>query len=457
MLFRGIATLAGLGATLAVCTGYVLTSAASPGTPPGSASMGNESLALAPISLGNPSAVPGIETTSPDSPRLPAQAAAPSLVELTIQVRAGDTLAGVLERAGVGAREARDAIRAFSKVHSPRRIRTGDEVRIAYRPFEQDAADQEVQPGTFVGFGYNVSYEREVQVRRDEGGFVSRDRDRPVSRQTVRSEGVIESSLYLAGKRQDLPDGTLAELIRAFSFDVDFQRDIRTDDSFQVMYQRVTDEDGELVNGAEILFASLTLSGKRKAIYRFKGDDGHTEYFDDKGRSAQKALMRTPIDGARLSSGFGKRRHPVLGYTKMHRGVDFAAPRGTPIYAAGNGTIDYAGRRGSYGNYIRIRHNANYMTAYAHMKGLARGMRKGRRVSQGEIIGYVGTTGRSTGPHLHYEILRGGTQVNPLRVRMPSGRTLRGQELARFEGLRAALDARYAMLPKSPVRTASSE
>jgi len=458
MLFRGIATIAGLGATLAVCTGYVLTSAASPGSLPGTmASISDESLALAPISLGNPSAVPGIETSSPDAPRAPSQAAAPSLVELTIQVRAGDTLAKVLDRAGVDGREARDAIRAFSKVHSPRRIRKGDEVRIAYRPYEQDAADREVQPGTFIGFGYNVSHEREVQVRRDDDGFLSRDRARPVSRQTVRAEGSIDSSLYLAGTRQGLPDGTLAELIRAFSFDVDFQRDIRKDDSFQVMYDRLTDEDGELVNGGNILFASLTLSGKRKAIYRFTGDDGHTEYFDDKGRSAQKALMRTPIDGARLSSGFGRRRHPVLGYTKMHRGVDFAAPRGTPIYAAGNGTIDYAGRRGSYGNYIRIRHNANYMTAYAHMKGLARGMRKGRRVSQGQVIGYVGTTGRSTGPHLHYEILRGNKQVNPLRVRMPSGRTLKGEELARFEGLRAALDTRYALLPKSPVRTASSE
>jgi murein DD-endopeptidase MepM/ murein hydrolase activator NlpD len=197
-----------------------------------------------------------------------------------------------------------------------------------------------------------------------------------------------------------------------------------------------------------VLFASLTLSGKKKAIYRFKGDDGHTEYFDEEGRSAQKALMRTPIDGARLSSGFGQRRHPILGYNKMHRGVDFAAPSGTPIYAAGNGTIVYAGRKGGYGNYIRIRHNGNYDTAYAHMTGFARGMRVGRRVNQGQVIGYVGTTGRSTGPHLHYEVLRQGQQVNPMRIRMPSGRTLAGAEMKRFQGLRAALDQRYALLPR---------
>ncbi len=452
MLFRGIATITGLVATVAVCSGYVLTSSASVKSLPG---MEGESLALAPLSLGNPSAVPGIETTSPDLPLAAVTAQPPQTVEHAVKIGRGDTLAKVLQRAGVTGREARDAIRAFSKVHSPRRIRQGDIVRIAYKPHHLEAADLKATPGTFAGFGYNVSYEREVKVLREDGRFVSQTRDRPISRQAVRAEGVITSSLYVAGKKQGLPDGTLAELIRAFSWDVDFQRDIRKNDAFQVMYNRVTDETGKLVRGNEILFASMTLSGKRKAIYRFKGDDGHVEYFDDKGRSAQKALMRTPIDGARLSSGFGRRRHPVLGYTKMHRGVDFAAARGTPIYAAGNGTIDYAGRRGSFGNYIRIRHNGNYQTAYAHMKGFARGMRKGRRVSQGQVIGYVGTTGRSTGPHLHYEILRKGRQLNPMRVRMPSGRKLAGKELARFAGLRAKLDQRYAMLPKSPIKTAS--
>jgi murein DD-endopeptidase MepM/ murein hydrolase activator NlpD len=452
MLFRGIVTITGFAATVAVCTGYVLSSSASVKPLPG---IEGEGLALAPLSLGNPSAVPGLETSSPEISPLVVPARPPQRVEHAVEVGRGDTLAKVLGRAGINGREARDAIRAFSKVHSPRRIRQGDVVRIAYQPHHMEAADLEATPGTFAGFDYNVSHEREVKVLREDGSFISQTRERPISRQAVRAEGTITSSLYMAGIKKGLPDGTLAELIRAFSWDVDFQRDIRKNDAFQVMYNRVSDETGKLVRGNEILFASLTLSGQRKAIYRFKGDDGHVEYFDAQGRSAQKALMRTPIDGARLSSGYGRRRHPVLGYTKMHRGVDFAAARGTPIYAAGNGTIDYAGRKGSYGNYIRIRHNGNYQTAYAHMKGLARGMRKGRRVSQGQVIGYVGTTGRSTGPHLHYEILRKGKQLNPMRVRMPSGRKLAGKELARFTGLQAALDQRYAMLPSSPMATAS--
>lgn len=453
MLFRGIVTITGLIVTLAVCSGYVLTSSAAPDN---SSATKGESLALAPLSLGNPIVVPGIETASPDTSAARTLPAKPDWIEHAVTLGAGDTLAEVLVHAGIKAQDAQSAIRAFAKAYNPRRIRRGDELAIAFRPHTAEAAEKRATPGTFLGFSYNVSAAREVRVRRDDNGrFESRERARPITRQAIRTEGVITSSLYMAGKRQGISDATLAELIRLFSWDVDFQRDIRKDDAFQVMYNRVLDENGEDIGGGEVLFASLTLSGKRKAIYRFKGDDGNTEYFDEKGRSAQKALMRTPIDGARLSSGFGRRKHPILGYTKMHRGVDFAAPRGTPIYAAGNGTIVYAGRKGGYGNYIRIRHNGNYQTAYAHMKGFARGMRQGRRVSQGQIIGYVGTTGRSTGPHLHYEVLRQGQQLNPLRVRMPSGRTLVAAELARFQGLRAALDQRYALLPKATGELAS--
>jgi murein DD-endopeptidase MepM/ murein hydrolase activator NlpD len=453
MLFRGIATITGLVATVVVCSGYLLTTAASVES---SGITRGESFSLAPLTLGNPVAGPGIATTSPEIHLLPQPTTQPTLIEHPVKIGNGDTLAKVLVRAGINQREAQSAIQAFSKVYNPRRLRKNDELRIAYRPHSIEDAENLASPGAFIGFGYHASAEREVRVLRDASGrFNSQNRERPISRQAVRAEGVIRSSLYVAGKKQKLPDTTLAELIRAFSWDVDFQRDIRKNDSFQVMYNRVTDENGRLVRGSEILFASLTLSGKRKAIFRFKGNDGNFEYFDEKGRSAQKALMRTPIDGARLSSGYGRRRHPVLGYTKMHRGVDFAASRGTPIYAAGNGTIVHAGRKGSYGIYIRIRHNGDYHTAYAHMKGLARGMRKGRRVSQGQTIGYVGTTGRSTGPHLHYEILRKGRQLNPMRVRMPSGRKLKGTELARFENQRRTLTQRYALLPKSPITTAS--
>ncbi len=454
MLFRGIVTITGLVATVTVCAGYVLTSSAAPDR---AAMELTGSLSLAPLSLGNPTAVPGIETLSPEiagpSKNIPTQ---PARIQHSVTIGAGDTLAEVLTRSGIDGGDAHAAIQAFAKAYNPRRLRKGDELAIAYRPHDAEAADATATPGTFLGFTYNASPEREVSVRRgQDGGFESRERARPITRQAVRADGTITSSLYVAGKEMGVSDATLAEMIRLFSWDVDFQRDIRKDDAFQVMYNRVIDEDGEIIGAGEVLFAALTLSGKRKAIYRFKGDDGHTEYFDETGHSAQKALMRTPIDGARLSSGFGRRKHPILGYTRMHRGVDFAAPRGTPIYAAGNGTIVHAGRNGGYGNYIRIRHNGNYETAYGHMRALARGMRVGRRVNQGQVIGYVGTTGRSTGPHLHYEILRQGQQLNPMRVRMPSDRTLAGGELRRFQGLRAALDQRYALLPKATGRLAS--
>lgn len=446
MLYRGIATITGLIATVAVCSGYIVSSS---GTAEHAIKGIKESLALAPLSLGNPIAVPGIETVSPETIAAAPKPSRPSIVTQSVTLGGGDTLVEVLQRAGIANDDTHAAIQAFAKAYNPRKLRKGDELAIAFRPHDAEAADATATLGTFLGFKYNAAADLEVSVLRDEnGGFESRERARPISRQAMRAEGVITSSLYVAGKDHGMNDGTLAELIRLFSWDVDFQRDIRKDDEFQVMFNRVTDEDGQEIGSGEVLFASLTLSGKKKAIYRFKGDDGHTEYFDEEGRSAQKALMRTPIDGARLSSGFGQRRHPILGYNKMHRGVDFAAPSGTPIYAAGNGTIVYAGRKGGYGNYIRIRHNGNYDTAYAHMNGFARGMRVGRRVNQGQVIGYVGTTGRSTGPHLHYEVLRQGQQVNPMRIRMPSGRTLAGAEMARFQGLRAALDQRYALLPR---------
>ena len=194
----------------------------------------------------------------------------------------------------------------------------------------------------------------------------------------------------------------------------------------------------------------MTLSGSVKPLYEFELRPGRSDYFDDRGRSAKRPLLRTPIDGARLSSGFGKRRHPILGYTKVHRGVDFAAPTGTPIYAAGDGIITFRGRKGAYGKYIRIRHAAGYSTAYAHMSRYKKGVTQGRRVKQGEVIGYVGSTGRSTGPHLHYEILVRGRQTNPLTIKMPSGITLKGQDLARFQIKIANISALVSELHLTP-------
>ncbi len=461
MLLRGIGITFGLGATFILCGGYMLGSSIARDPAFKAASTPSEfTLALAPLSLGNPFAAEGPETSPPLLPQTHAEPLSDPpnpIIEHKFKVRKGDTIATVLGRAGVNRADIHAAVRAFSKKYDPRYIRVGQELKIRYKVTAEDILSDKSDWGAFAGFHYSPTFDKEVRVAR--GSTTSFDAtvvERPVTRNVLRSEGIIQSSLYLAGIKAGLPPANLAELIRAYSWDVDFQRGIRKGDKFEVMFNIVLNEDGKIVRSDEILFAALTLQGQRKAIYRFDDGQGGFEYFDEKGNSAQKALMRTPIDGARLSSGFGRRRHPILGYTKMHRGVDFAAPKGTPIYAAGNGIVEMAQRNGGYGKFIRIRHNGTYKTAYAHMSRYGRGIHRGKRVRQGQIIGYVGTTGRSTGNHLHYEILRNGRQLNPMRIKMPSGRKLTEKELTRYRALQKALDIQYISLPKERATQVSS-
>ncbi len=410
-------------------------------------------LSMAPISLGNRAMAATLKVRLPDLPG--GDGTPPSPIRMTLRAEKGTTLSGLLRSAGVSRTEAETAIAAVRKIFDPRRIKPGQIVTLTF-DVTGGTRNDTLAPGKFKGLTLPTNYAKQVTVaRKGDGTFEAEMIDRPYTRSLVRSEGEIRQSLYLAGTQAGVPLPVLAELIRAYSWDLDFQRDIRPGDGFEVLFEQIRDDTGKTVNTGKIVYAALRLSGEKRAIYFHKTRDGEVGYFNEKGASARKALLRTPINGARLSSRFGKRRHPVLGYTKMHRGVDFAAPRGTPIYAAGNGAIDYAGRKGGYGVYIRIRHNGRYDTAYAHMKGLARGIRKGKRVRQGQTIGYVGSTGRSTGPHLHYEILRAGRQVNPLRVKMPSGRKLKGAELAHFQALRGDIDRTFAALaPETTVASA---
>lgn len=407
-------------------------------------------VALAPISLGNPAAAATLQTRHAvplSEERAPA--ALPTNYKQRIEVGKGDTLAELLVNAGVDRIDAHYAIQAMSKYYSPRRIRRGQDITLSFRsaPLMIDVKTGPAPRDTFLGFSIEPDYKTEVRISRTEdGGFSAQELAKVLNRVPVRATGEISNSLYVSGRDKGVPAVVIARLIRLLSWDVDFQRDIREGDTFEVMYERVLNEDGKPVYNGSVLFASLTLSGKRISLYRHELADGDVDYFDEEGKASRKALMRTPIDGARLSSTFGARKHPILGYTRMHKGVDFAAPSGTPIYAAGNGTVVFAGGKGGYGNYIRIRHNGTFETAYAHMKGFARNVRKGSRVEQGQIIGYVGTTGRSTGPHLHYEVLQKGAQVNPLKIKMPSGRALKGAELARFEKFRAEQDRLFASL-----------
>lgn len=414
-------------------------------------------MAVAPISLGNPAAAATLQTVRPlspfdQSPSTTAQAL-PTTYAQHVKVKSGDTLAKILIKAGVGRTETHYIVRALAKKYDPRRIRKGQQLTLTFESAPM-IIDVSVPPQAdqFLGLTIEPDYKTEVRVTRNQdGNFTAKEFEKSLNRHPIRAEGTIENSLYVAGRKVGVPAVIIARMIRLMSWDVDFQRDIRTGDKFEVMYEQVTSDTGKHVYDGAVKFVALTLSGKRVTVYRHELADGSVDYFDKDGKASRKALMRTPIDGARLSSGFGKRKHPILGYTKMHKGVDFAAASGTPIYAAGNGTVAYAGRKGGYGNYIKIRHNGTYQTAYAHLKGFARGIKSGKRVEQGQIIGYVGTTGRSTGPHLHYEVMRGNRQVNPMRVKMPSGRTLKGAELATFMAHKDSMDKIWASLGNAEV------
>ena len=262
--------------------------------------------------------------------------------------------------------------------------------------------------------------------------YVSKITKRPTARNISFDEGIIKTSLYNSSKKLKMPEKTFVEMISILGFAVDFQRDIRIGDKFEILYTKETDLiDNKIINTSPIEYVSITLTGKNLSYYRFKTPEGYVGYFDENGFSSKKTLMKTPLNGARLSSGYGSRKHPILGYTKMHRGLDFAAPKGTPVFAAGDGVVEFSGWNGSYGKYIRIRHNGNYKTAYAHLMKTKK--RKFQKVSQGEVIGFVGSTGRSTGPHLHYEVLFSGRQVNPMRIKLPSGKNVPKKYLSQYK------------------------
>jgi len=310
---------------------------------------------------------------------------------------------------------------------------------------DQRDGDPRNQPGLLTLF-FRPSVDQDIIVRRDpQRRFIAEVTERSLERRDSYAQGRISTSLYDSAIAAKLPMDVLMKLIQVFSFDVDFQREVQPGDAFAVFYDAYHDEMGEPVRTGQIAWVSMTLSGKTLEYALYKPNSGFADYYDRRGQSVKKTLMRTPINGARLSSGFGKRRHPVLGYTKVHRGVDFAAPRGVPIMAAGDGVIESIGRNGAYGKYVRIRHNSTYKTAYAHMSSFRRGLKRGVRVSQGSTIGYVGSTGRSTGPHLHYEVLKNGRQLNPMSVRLPAGDKLQGEARKAFLATWPALDNRVAL------------
>ena len=260
-----------------------------------------------------------------------------------------------------------------------------------------------------------------------------------LNKKIIFKEGKIIQSLYKTAVDLNVKPNIIIEFARIYGFQVDFQRDIRKNDNFQIMYEVFEDDNGKIFETGNILFANLKLSGINNSLYYFdeKNSEGH---YDENGKSVEKALMKTPINGARLSSSFGMRKHPIDGYNKIHRGTDFAAPMGTPIMASGSGVVTRARWCGGGGNCIKIKHNSTYETVYAHMKNFARGIKEGLRVKQGQIIGYVGSTGKSTGPHLHYEVIKNGKKINSQKLKLPSGKILKNKERKIFEVVKIKLD-----------------
>jgi len=290
-------------------------------------------------------------------------------------------------------------------------------------------------------FVFQVSNTEKIYLSRKKGSdqFDQKIVSIKLNKSVVYGESVILESLYKSANSQKIPANIIIEFARIYGFQVDFQRDIRKQDSFQIMYEVFLDDKKKIIETGNILYANLKLSGQDNSLYYFdsKNSEGH---YDKSGKSIQKALMKTPINGARLSSSFGMRKHPIDGFNKMHQGTDFAAPMGTPIMASGNGIVKKAGWCGGGGNCVVIKHNSTYQTVYAHMSKFAKNIRKGSRVKQGQVIGYVGSTGKSTGPHLHYEVIVNGKKINSQTLKLPSGKVLKGEERKIFETKRIKLD-----------------
>ena len=295
-------------------------------------------------------------------------------------------------------------------------------------------------------FSVPITKSTTIEITKDsENQIISKKIITKLYKKKILSENIIRKNLYSSAIEANINPDTIIEFARIFGFEIDFQRDIRKNDYFKIVYEKYFDENGEFIKSGSILYAQMIVNDREISLYKF-GDDKEYGYFDLNGKSVEKALMKTPINGARLSSPFGVRKHPILGFNKLHTGTDFAAPEGTPIMASGSGTITRAKWCGGGGNCIKIKHNSTYATIYAHMKSFAKGIKVGKKIRQGQIIGYVGSTGMSTGPHLHYEVIINGKKVNSQKLKLPSGKILKDNERTQFEIHRIKTDVLIAEL-----------
>lgn len=362
-------------------------------------------------------------------------------VNREITVQKGDTLISVLNNIGLGRSDANDVFAKLKTEFDPRSLKIGQKINANYTI--RSSNGEFVRLNTFVietGVG-----ERVIAYLNENDEFeVERQKDEMIE-EVNNATGVIEGTLGASMQKQGIPSRVVHNFISIFSYSVDFRRDVRRGDKFEIVYENYIDNEGKVIKSGDILYAALILRNDRIALYRFKDKAGKTDYYTEKGQALKKTLDRKPMafKNARISSPFGRRYHPILRKYKIHWGVDYAAPRGSAIYAGGDGVVQAAKYFGSYGNYIKIRHNSEFSTAYGHMQGFAKGIRPGVRVKQGQLIGYVGSTGRSTGPHLHYEVIQNGRRVNPRTIKASTGENLAGSNLANFKKTVANIQSSY--------------
>ena len=347
------------------------------------------------------------------------------------KINSGETFDKILDKYSINKDEINAIKESLSKKVNINKLNTNQKIQIIL-----DKTNNKIKE-----FVFQISNTEKIYLSKnsEDSEFDEKILSIKLDKKIIYKENIILQSLYKAATDQNIPPNTIIEFARIYGFQVDFQRDIRKEDKFQVMYEVFIDENKKIIETGEILFANLKLSGQDNSLYYFDKEnlEGH---YDKNGKSVQKALMKSPINGARLSSSFGMRKHPIDGYNKMHRGTDFAAPKGTPIMASGNGIVTKAGWCGGGGNCVKIRHNSTYETVYAHMSKFARGIKNGVRVKQGQTIGYVGSTGKSTGPHLHYEVIVNGKKVNSQKLKLPSGKILKGKNREYFETAKIKLE-----------------
>ena len=361
-------------------------------------------------------------------------------INLNYEIKKGDTIQKILKKYKVQNTEIQTVINQYKKYSNPNQLLVGNKIDII---IEEDSSKNK---SSIIKFSVPVTKSTTISItKNEENEIISKKIITKLYKKKTLSENIIKKNLYSAAMEADINPDTIIEFARIFGFEIDFQRDIRKNDYFKIVYEKYFDENGEYIKSGSILYAHMSVNGREITLYKF-GNNKDYGYFDINGKSVEKALMKTPINGARLSSPFGMRKHPIQGFNKMHTGTDFAAPMGTPIMASGSGTITRAKWCGGGGNCIKIKHNSTYETVYAHMKSFAAGMKAGKKVRQGQIIGYVGSTGMSTGPHLHYEVIVNGKKVNSQKLKLPSGKVLKNEERTQFEIHRIKTDVLIAEL-----------